>query len=229
MAVSDLLYRCRDLRFSYAAGKQPFQALNRVNLDVQIGETLLIMGPSGSGKSTLLNLLGLIEPLQDGEIDFAGRSLRSLSEKDENHIRRFEIGFIFQSFLLFDVLNAKENVAYFLKKQGLSRSEEDQRTQAALAAVGLSTYAHQRPQDMSGGQRQRVAIARALAKHPRVILADEPTANLDQKTGADVLALLRQLSGAGVTIIMASHDPQAQAYAHRVVHLVDGQLRENHP
>ncbi|MBC7658346.1 MAG: ABC transporter ATP-binding protein [Chitinophagaceae bacterium] len=219
------LYECSDLNFAYKLEKQKVKALQGVDLSVQSGEQLLIIGPSGSGKSTLLNLLGLIEPLQKGEIIFQGQSFSRLSEKERNAIRRFKIGFIFQSFLLFEVLTAAENVEYFLSRQGLSRSERKKRVADALEAVGIGDQAHKRPPEMSGGQRQRVAIARALAKHPAVIIADEPTASLDQKTSRDILDVLKSLRTQGVSVIMSSHDPLAESYASRIVHIMDGQLQ----
>ncbi|RYZ49741.1 MAG: ABC transporter ATP-binding protein [Proteobacteria bacterium] len=204
---------------------QKVEALKGVNLKVDAGEQLLIMGPSGSGKSTLLNLLGLIEPVQTGEIMFEGQAFSKLSEKEKNHIRRYKIGFIFQSFLLFEVLTAAENVEYFLTRQGLPAAERKKRVAAALDAVGIGAQANKRPPEMSGGQRQRVAIARALAKHPAVIIADEPTASLDQKTSRDILEVLQSLRSQGVSIIMSSHDPLAQDYASRIVHIMDGTVQ----
>jgi len=220
------LYECSALNFSYRLEKQMVEALKGVDLSVEAGEQLLIMGPSGSGKSTLLNLLGLIEPLQNGEITFEGQQFSKLSEKQRNHIRRYKIGFIFQSFLLFEVLTAAENVEYFLTRQGLSKSERKKRVGAALEAVGIANQSHKRPPEMSGGQRQRVAIARALAKHPAVIIADEPTASLDQKTSHDILQVLQSLRSQGVSVIMSSHDPIAQSYASRIVHIMDGTMQK---
>lgn len=221
------LYDCSTLDFSYRLEKQMVHALKGVDLSVAAGEQLLIMGPSGSGKSTLLNLLGLIEPIQKGEIMFEGQAFSKLSEKEKNHIRRYKIGFIFQSFLLFEVLTAAENVEYFLTRQGLPSAERKKRVQAALEAVGIAAQAGKRPPEMSGGQRQRVAIARALAKHPSVIIADEPTASLDQKTSRDILEVLQSLRTQGVSVIMSSHDPLAQSYASRIVHIMDGQMQSN--
>jgi putative ABC transport system ATP-binding protein len=219
------LYECSTLTFSYQLEMQKVEALRGINLKVDAGEQLLIMGPSGSGKSTLLNLLGLIEPVQSGEIMFEGQAFSKLSEKEKNHIRRYKIGFIFQSFLLFEVLTAAENVEYFLTRQGLPAAERKKRVAAALDAVGISAQANKRPPEMSGGQRQRVAIARALAKHPAVIIADEPTASLDQKTSRDILEVLQSLRSQGVSIIMSSHDPLAQSYASRIVHIMDGTMQ----
>lgn len=219
------LYSCEKVSHRYQQGAQVFPALHDVNLDIQAGEFCLIMGPSGSGKSTLLNLLGLIEPLQQGRIFFQGQDLQTIDEAKKNEVRRFQLGFIFQSFHLFDVLTAAENVEFFLTRQGVPASERKGRVQKALEAVDLGMHKDKRPQDMSGGQRQRVAIARALAKDPAVILADEPTASLDQETGRSILQLLKDLAAQGRTIIISSHDPLAREYASRVLYLKDGRLQ----
>ncbi|MDQ3230300.1 MAG: ABC transporter ATP-binding protein [Pseudobdellovibrionaceae bacterium] len=219
------LYSCQHISHSYQQGQQTFPALHDVNLEIKAGEFCLIMGPSGSGKSTLLNLLGLIEPLQKGRIFFHGQDLQAIDEARKNQLRRFQLGFIFQSFHLFDVLTAAENVEFFLTRQGVPTAERRTRVQQALEAVDLWQHREKRPQDMSGGQRQRVAIARALAKQPAVILADEPTASLDQDTARSILVLLKNLCDQGRTIIVSSHDPLARTYASRVLNLKDGHLQ----
>lgn len=219
------LYSCENISHSYQQGQQTFPALHDVNLDIQAGEFCLIMGPSGSGKSTLLNLLGLIEPLQKGRIFFQGQEIQAIDEAKKNELRRFQLGFIFQSFHLFDVLTAAENVEFFLTRQRVPAAERKERVRKALEAVDLWMHKDKRPQDMSGGQRQRVAIARALAKDPAVILADEPTASLDQDTARSILVLLKNLSSQGRTIIVSSHDPLAREYASRVLYLKDGRLQ----
>lgn len=224
--TSSILYQAKALSFDYRLDQQTVHALDQVDLEIKRGELLLIMGPSGSGKSTLLNLLGLIEPLQAGSLLFNGLDLRQQNEKKLNELRRFKIGFVFQSFLLFDVLTAAENVEYFLVRQGIERKERQKRVQEALRMVELEAQASQRPQQMSGGQRQRVAIARALAKRPEVIIADEPTASLDQKTSRDILQILRTLANDGVTVIMASHDSLVRDYATRQLHIADGKIIE---
>jgi putative ABC transport system ATP-binding protein len=219
------LYSCQQISHSYRQGQQLFPALHDVNLEITSGEFCLIMGPSGSGKSTLLNLLGLIEPLQSGTIFFQGQELQSMNEGMKNQLRRFQLGFIFQSFHLFDVLSAAENVEFFLTRQGLPAAERKKRVQECLEAVDLWDHRNKRPQELSGGQRQRVAIARALAKQPAVILADEPTASLDQDTARSILLLLKNLCAQGRTIIISSHDPVSRDYASRVLHLQDGRLQ----
>jgi len=224
-AALDVLYRIRGIRFSYALGRLQTAALNGVDADIGRGEFVCFSGPSGSGKTTLLNLLGLIENLQDGSIEFNGTPLAELREREKNHLRRHRIGFVFQTFQLFPVLRSDENVEYFLARQGLPRDERRQRVRNALEAVGLWEHRSKKPLEMSGGQRQRVAIARALAKHPEVIIADEPTASLDQATGHGVMEVFQKFCcERAVTIIASSHDPMVQQFAHRQLHLVDGRL-----
>jgi putative ABC transport system ATP-binding protein len=223
--AAEPLYRVRDVHFSYASGKLATPALNGVSMDVEQGEFVCLSGPSGSGKTTLLNLLGLIEQVQEGDITFRGEDLARLSETSKNHIRRYRIGFVFQTFQLFPVLRADENVEYFLTRQGIDRQERRARVQETLQAVGLWEHRTKRPSEMSGGQRQRIAIARALAKQPEVIIADEPTANLDQSTGKDVMDVFRRLNRErAVTLIVSSHDPMVQEFARRRLRLVDGRI-----
>jgi putative ABC transport system ATP-binding protein len=219
------LYEVRSAGFSYKLGNLRVRALDGVELDIERGAFLCLSGPSGSGKTTLLNLLGLIEPVQDGSVAFAGTSVQQLSERERNRIRRYRIGFVFQTFQLFPVLRADENVEYFLTRQRLARDSRRDRVRAALEAVGLWEHRRKRPSEMSGGQRQRVAVARALAKQPDVIIADEPTAHLDQATGRGVMEVLSRLNRErGVTLIMASHDPMVQGFAHGRIRLVDGRI-----
>lgn len=221
------LFRGKDVSLSYMMGDVKVEALKNLSFGIDCGKFTCLSGASGSGKSTLLNLLGLIEPMQTGEIEYLGRSTAGLDENELNRIRRFEIGFVFQSFHLIDVLTAEENVEYFLVRQGTANGLRKELVHSALEWVGLREHARKRPGQMSGGQRQRVAIARALAKQPRVILADEPTANLDSKTGADVLQLLLGLcTERGCSVVMASHDPQAMKLADCLIRLRDGQMIE---
>jgi ABC-type lipoprotein export system ATPase subunit len=219
------LYQVRTARFSYQLGALRVPALNGVDFDIERGDFVCMTGPSGSGKTTLLNLLGLIEPVQEGSVTVAGASVQSLSERERNRIRRYQIGFVFQTFQLFPVLRADENVEYFLTRQRLAKTIRRERVRAALEAVGLWEHRRKRPSEMSGGQRQRVAIARALAKQPDVIIADEPTAHLDQATGQGVMEVLARLNREqGVTLIMASHDPLVQGFARSRLRLVDGRI-----
>jgi len=221
------LFQGKDVTLSYMMDDVKVEALKNLSFEIDFGKFTCLAGASGSGKSTLLNLLGLIEPMQAGEIKYLGRSTAELNENELNRIRRFEIGFVFQSFHLIDVLTAEENVEYFLVRQGIVKESRKELVRSALEWVGLGDHVRKRPGQMSGGQRQRVAIARALAKQPRVILADEPTANLDSKTGADVLQLLLGLCrDRGCSVVMASHDPQAMKLADCLIRLRDGQMIE---
>lgn len=221
------VFEGRGVSLWYQLGDVRVPALSDLNFEIQVGQFTCLAGPSGSGKSTLLNLLGLIEPLQHGDLSYSGRMVSRLTEKQLNHIRRHEIGFVFQSFYLIDVLTAEENVEFFLARQGVPSKERVERARTALEWVGLADHRYKRPQQMSGGQRQRVAIARALAKRPQVILADEPTANLDSKTGSEILSLLVNVCrDYKHTVVMASHDPQAITIADRVLRLSDGRCVE---
>lgn len=219
------LYKINDLHFSYQLGKQKVHALQGISLEIPQQSIVCFSGPSGSGKTTLLNILGLIEPVQDGTVTFDEEDLSTLSEKEKNTIRRYQIGFIFQQFHLLPVLTAQENVEYFLARQGLSSFERHHIAKKALEDVGLWDHRNKKPLEMSGGQRQRVAIARALAKRPRVIIADEPTASLDQHTGMEIMELLVDLSQEeSVSVVIASHDPMVHKYAKQHYKILDGHL-----
>lgn len=219
------LYRLQDVRFSYDFGKLKAPALNGLSLDIEKGDFVCLTGPSGSGKTTLLNLLGLIEAVQDGDVRFNTDSLKTLTEAEKNRIRRYQIGFVFQTFQLFPVLTAAENVEYFLTRQGIPTAERKNRVKDALEAVGILDQRDKKPAEMSGGQRQRVAIARAIAKRPQVIIADEPTANLDQATGKGVMEIFAALNGEHrITLIISSHDPMVQAYSRHQIRLADGKI-----
>jgi ABC-type lipoprotein export system ATPase subunit len=223
------MYKVRDVNFAYSMGKLNCQALSSVSSDISRGEFVCLAGPSGSGKSTLLALLGLIEPIQQGSITFDGKELGQLHEAERNRIRRFEIGFVFQNFHLLQVLNAEENVQYFLSRQGLAADVRKERTRWALDAVGLWEHRRKKPLEMSGGQRQRVAIARALAKEPKVIIADEPTASLDSSTGKEIVLLMQRLcKERQTTIVTATHDPMVLGFAERQIRLVDGRIDNTH-
>lgn len=223
--MSGALYSTRNVCFDYLLDTQKIRALEHVSLDIAQGSLICLTGPSGSGKTTLLNLLGLIEPVQEGEVHFQGKSLRGLGEAELNELRRFRIGFIFQQFQLFPVLRADENVEYFLARQKLAPDEREKRVREALEAVGLWQHRGKRPLEMSGGQRQRVAIARAIAKKPQVIIADEPTASLDQATGKSIMELIKDLNRSmGVSVILSSHDPMVLQFTDQQIRLVDGQV-----
>ena len=219
------VYEVRAISYRYTRNGQSVSALVDVDLEVGTAEFLAIAGPSGSGKTTLLNLLGLLHGADRGTIRFDGMDVSTLSERQRTRLRRERIAFIFQSFNLSPVLTAYENVEYVLLACPIPAAERRRRTLAALAAVGIAEQAGQRPQRMSGGQQQRVAIARALVRDVGVVLADEPTAALDQTTGHAVMDLLKRLNrDRGITFIFSTHDPRVLAAADRVVHLTDGRI-----
>ena len=219
------LYEVRAVSYRYGGNEQTVSALTDVDLDVHAGEFLAIAGPSGSGKTTLLNLLGLLHAADTGAIRLDGRDVSALGERERTHLRRERIAFIFQSFNLIPVLTAYENVEYVLLTRPLPSAERRRRTLEALAAVGIADQAGRRPQRMSGGQQQRVAVARALVRDVGVVLADEPTAALDQDTARAVMDLLKRLNrDRGITFIFSTHDPRILAAAHRVVRLADGRI-----
>ncbi|MFK7823292.1 MAG: ABC transporter ATP-binding protein [Oligoflexales bacterium] len=221
--METLIYQGKSLKFFYPMGSKKLKALDCPNLNLPKGKLIALAGPSGSGKSTLLNLLGLIEPIQEGSMLFAGYDIGKLSEKEKTQIRRDDLGFVFQDFLLFDALTAWENVAYFLKNIPISATERNQRVNSSLEAVGLKEHTSKLPLELSGGQKQRVAIARAIAKRPKVIIADEPTASLDQNTGRMIMNIFCSLTKkSGTTVIFASHDPMALEFAELRIKLIDG-------
>jgi putative ABC transport system ATP-binding protein len=222
--MMDIL-QTHNLRKQYAMGEVTVNALRGVDLVVQQGEFVAVMGPSGSGKSTLLHLLGGLDIPSDGEVTLGGRRLAHMSDDEVTLIRRRQVGFIFQFFNLLPTLSAAENVALPLLIDGKRIEDYADRIGGLLALVGLDDRAGHRPDQLSGGQQQRVAIARALVTEPAIVLADEPTGNLDRKAGCEVLDLLRRACDEKQqTIVMVTHDPFAAAYADRVVFLRDGNI-----
>jgi putative ABC transport system ATP-binding protein len=222
--MSELLHT-QDLTKNYQMGEVTVEALKGVDFLVAAGEFVAIMGPSGSGKSTLLHLLGGLDEASDGEVELAGKRLAHMNDDEITLLRRRQVGFVFQFFNLLPTLSAAENVALPLLLDGQRRSAYQGPVDTALGLVGLTDRATHRPDQLSGGEQQRVAIARALVTEPAIVLADEPTGNLDSRAGEDVLALLRQACDErGQTIVMVTHDPLAATYADRVVFLKDGQL-----
>ena len=203
-------------------------ALDTINLEVNAGEFIAIMGPSGCGKSTLLNVMGMLDSPDSGRYAFLDEDVAGYGESKLADIRKRNIGFIFQSFNLVDELTVAENVMLPLLYQKVPASERDQRVQSVLERIGIAHRANHRPQQLSGGQQQRVAVARAVVNNPKLILADEPTGNLDTTNGEEVLELLNQLNGDGTTIVMVTHDQGHADHASRVVHMLDGRvLSEN--
>jgi len=212
---------------SYRVGEQTVNAVANVSLSIEPGVFLAIAGPSGSGKSTLLNLIGCIDTPTSGQIRINGTDVAGRSPDDLADLRARTIGFIFQTFNLLPVLSAEENVEYpLLQLSELSRADRKQRVDHFLDMVGLAQFARHRPNQLSGGQRQRVAIARALATHPKIVLADEPTANLDHRTGEGVLELMQRINRElGTTFIFSTHDKKVMAKADRLVRIEDGTIR----
>ena len=199
-------------------------ALKNINLNVQEGEFVAIMGPSGCGKSTLLSILGMLDSPSSGSFEFAGTDISRFNEKQLAQVRKASIGFVFQSFNLIDELTVYENVELPLQYQKISKAERKNRVEAILKRVGIDHRSEHLPQQLSGGQQQRVAVARALVINPKLILADEPTGNLDSKNGDEVMAMLRELNKEGTTVIMVTHSEKEGDYADRLVRLLDGQV-----
>lgn len=199
-------------------------ALNNINLEVNEGDFVAIMGPSGCGKSTLLSLLGMLDSPDAGNYMFGDQNVAKFSENKLAKLRSSSIGFVFQSFNLIDSLTVFENVELPMQYLQISRAERRQRVEAILKTVGIDHRADHLPQQLSGGQQQRVAVARALVIEPKVILADEPTGNLDSKNGEEVMAILKSLNDAGKTVIMVTHSETDAKYANRVIRLLDGQI-----
>jgi putative ABC transport system ATP-binding protein len=218
----------RNLVKDYPLGETIVHALRGVDLTIEAGEFLSIIGPSGSGKTTLLNIVGCIDRATSGHVFVADQEVTGLSDRGLTDLRLHRIGFIFQTFNLIPVLDVVENVEFpLLLMKDIPRAEVRSRALALLDSVGLSDHLKHRPAELSGGQRQRVAIARALVTRPSIVLADEPTANLDSTTGEQILDLMRDLNkNQSTTFIFSTHDPQVLSYAHRVVHMRDGLLTE---
>ncbi len=220
-----MILQTKDLTKIYRVGKEEVPALRGVNFELDVGDFVVINGPSGSGKTTFLNLIACIDKPTSGEVFIEGQPTSRLSEGQLAELRKRKIGLVFQTFNLIPVLSAFENVEYPLLLLGLSRAERRRRVMALLDEVGLKDLANRRPDELSGGQRQRVAIARALVTNPKLVLADEPTANLDSETGKQVMAMMRRLNEEHhVAFLVVTHDPVVTQYAQRTVKIRDGQL-----
>jgi putative ABC transport system ATP-binding protein len=220
--------RVEDVSKDYQLGRTTVPALRGVTLAVEPGEFIAVAGPSGSGKSTLLNLMGCLDHPTAGSVHVEGRDVAALDDNALSDLRAHKIGFIFQTFNLIPVLTALENVEFpLLFRGGGSRRKGRERALTALEEVGLAEFVHHRPDELSGGQRQRVAVARALVTDPVLVLADEPTANLDSATGDAIISLMLDINRRdGATFIFSTHDPRVIAHAHRVVRLADGRIVE---
>ncbi|MPZ18018.1 MAG: ATP-binding cassette domain-containing protein [Luteitalea sp.] len=225
MSTDSVLVKVQDVHKVYHRGSERIDVLQGVNLDVESGDFLALMGPSGSGKTTLLNLLGGLDRPSEGSIDVAGERIDQMSGGRLSRWRSENVGFVFQLYNLLPVLTAERNVELPLLLTSLSRAERRRRAQVALSVVGLGERAKHYPRQLSGGQEQRVGIARAIVHDPTLLLCDEPTGDLDRKSGDEILELLRVLNQEhGKTILMVTHDPHAAACARRVVHLEKGRL-----
>lgn len=218
------MLKVEDIKKSFVTEEVETVALNGISFEVKEGEFVAIMGPSGCGKSTLLNILGLLDNPTEGSYKLLDKEVGKLKEKDRTMFRKGNIGFVFQSFNLIDELSVEENVELPLIYMGVKHSERKERVQKMLERMSMSHRTRHFPQQLSGGQQQRVAIARALVSNPKLILADEPTGNLDSKNGQEVMQLLKELNNEGTTIIMVTHSQHDASYASRVICMLDGKI-----
>jgi putative ABC transport system ATP-binding protein len=218
------MLKIEDLKKVFRTEEVETHALNGVSVEVNQGEFIAIMGPSGCGKSTLLNILGLLDNPTGGKYYLAGQEVGHLKEKERTQTRKGKIGFVFQSFNLIEEMSVFENVELPLVYMGISKADRKKRVEEALSRMNISHRAKHFPNQLSGGQQQRVAIARAVVANPKLILADEPTGNLDSKNGRDVMDLLSELNKEGTTIIMVTHSQHDASFAHRIINLFDGEI-----
>lgn len=216
-----------DLWKTYQMGDEEIHALRGVSIQIERGEYVAIMGPSGSGKSTLMNLIGCLDTPSKGSYLLNGKQVSKMDDNELARIRNEEIGFVFQTFNLLPRATALRNVELPLVYAGIPAKEREQRARAALDKVELTSRMSHRPNELSGGQRQRVAIARALVNNPSILLADEPTGNLDSKTGIEIMGLFERLHKAGNTIVLVTHEADVAAYAYRSIHIRDGQVEQD--
>lgn len=222
--MSENIIEFKDLRKTYHVGNQTVDALAGISLEIKKGDYVAIMGPSGSGKSTLMNITGCLDTPSSGKYILNNQDVSQLEDEKLAAIRNKEIGFVFQTFNLLTRYNAMENVVLPLLYAGIGKAERTKRAAQALENVGLGDRSDHKPNEMSGGQRQRVAVARALINDPSIILADEPTGNLDSKTSYDIMQLFGKIHAQGNTIILVTHEDDIAQYAHRIVRLLDGHV-----
>lgn len=221
---SSILVEAKEVTKVYTTGKVEEHALRGVDIEFRVGDFAAIVGPSGSGKTTFLNLVGALDVATDGELRVLGNNISRMTKRQRADLRLNSIGFVFQAYNLVPVLTAQENVEFVLELQGAGEQRTN-RAKEVLAQLGLDAYSSRRPNELSGGQQQRVAVARAVVANPKLVLADEPTANLDGENSDILLKMMRDLNEAqGITFIFSTHDPRVVAYARRVVTLVDGRI-----
>jgi putative ABC transport system ATP-binding protein len=221
-----LLIKVDALEKTYQLGKQQVHALRGIDLEIEAGDFVSIMGPSGSGKSTLMHILGCLDKPTKGTYRLNGRAVEDMDDLDLSHTRNREIGFVFQSFNLLPQIDLLHNVELPLVYAGSARRERRQRSLAQIERVALMDRIAHLPNELSGGQRQRVAIGRALVNNPSIVLADEPTGNLDTQTGHEIMGLFREINRAGTTIILVTHESEIAQYSNRILHIRDGKLKE---
>ena len=229
MSANGVLIDITDVRKIYEMGSTEVNALDGVDLKIMTGEYVAIMGPSGSGKSTLMNIVGCLDTPTSGSYKLRGTEIRERDDDELARIRNQEIGFVFQTFNLLPRADALHNVELPLIYSGAPATERRERAKAMLAMVGLGDRTHHRPNELSGGQRQRVAIARALVNNPSLVLADEPTGNLDSRTGLEILTLMDEIHAKGNTVVLVTHEEDVAARAHRIVRLRDGKIESDRP
>jgi putative ABC transport system ATP-binding protein len=217
----------KDIIKAYKTGDIELKALNGINLTVEDGEFVAIMGPSGSGKSTMMNILGCLDTATSGEFVLDGLNINHAREDELAEIRNRKIGFVFQSFNLLSRTTALENVELPMLYNGVSAHERRLKATNALNAVGLSARLHHKPNELSGGQQQRVAIARSLVNSPVILMADEPTGNLDSKSSIEIMNIFQQLNAMGITIVLVTHEPDIAQYSKRIIHFKDGQIAQD--
>ena len=225
----DATIKTHNLQRHYQMGGETIHALRGVDLVIERGEYVAIMGPSGSGKSTLMNMIGCLDTPDGGEYWLNGQLVSDMSDSELAHVRNKEVGFVFQTFNLLPRANALHNVELPLIYAGMKRKERFVRAKKALERVGLGDRMDHRPAEMSGGQRQRVAVARALVTDPSILLADEPTGNLDSATSRDIMGLFRELHSAGHTIVVVTHETDIAKHARRIIHILDGKVADDSP
>lgn len=228
MSQQEPLIKIRDIGRKYVIGAETIHALKSVSLDIHKGEFVALMGPSGSGKSTLMNILGCLDTPTRGDYILNGQNVSDMTDDELAAIRNKEIGFVFQTFNLLPRSTSLDNVALPLVYAGLSKAKRQEKAQAALESVGLGNRVTHKPNELSGGQRQRVAVARALINNPSIILADEPTGNLDTKTSIEIMGLLEEIHSRGNTIILVTHEEDIAQHAHRIVRMRDGLIEDDY-